>query len=57
MATDAAGPLALAALIKSRIEADILDQFFGIRKALDVANQGAQREADHIPHTAEPHDG
>src|ERR1039457_4259637 len=57
MAGDTARPFAFAAVIKGRIETDVFDQFAGLGKALDIADECAQSEGHHFPDAAEPDDG
>jgi hypothetical protein len=56
VATDAAAPLALSAVIESGIQADVLDQLLGMSESLDVSNNGSQRKGDHLPDPAKPYD-
>ena len=57
MAGDAAGPLSLAAVVEGRIEADVFDEFAGLGKALDIADEGPQGKGHHFPDAAEPDQG
>src|SRR3979409_1352084 len=56
VAANAATPLALATVVKGRIEADVFDQAAGTSKALDVADERTQGEGDPVADTAQAHD-
>src|SRR5215470_9488565 len=54
MAADPTAPLGLATVIKSRIQADVFDEFLGVAEAFDIANESREPKGDHFAHPAQP---